>query len=232
MNFRRPFFALLSSSTLLFTNCGGGTTTPPIATITITPQITSLAVNGTQTFTATVTGQSAKYVTWQLNGAGSGIDGSFTGTEIGTGSGATVTYIAPATPPVYTGTTALWAYQGTIGISAIVPSGSGFADATVGFAITGQTSVGMSPATASVPLGNRVGLFPYCVGWANNGINWMVNGVANGNATMGTLTSDVQLGAWYTAPAAMPMSGSTVTVTALCQADPTRTASTTITLTQ
>jgi hypothetical protein len=113
-----------------------------------------------------------------------------------------------------------------------VPSGAGFADASVGVAITGPTSVGMSPATTSVQLGKLVYLFPYCVGWANNGINWMVNGVPNGSAATGTMTSSTQLGAYYTAPAAMPMSGSTVTVTAICQADPTKTASTAITLTQ
>lgn len=237
MNFRRLLLALTSSSTLLFTNCGGGTTTPPIATITITPQITSLAVGGTQTFTATVTGTSAKSVLWGINGWGTGIAGSFSASGNGIGSGATVTYNAPATPPVYTQTTGNgttnqpWASQGTIGISASVVSGTGFADASVGFAITGPTSVGISPATTSVQLGKLVYLYPYCVGWANNGINWMVNGVANGSTATGTMTVSPQF-AYYTAPTAMPMSGTTVTVTATCQADSTKTASTTITLTQ
>jgi hypothetical protein len=235
MNFPRLSLVLFASSTLL-TNCGT-VGPPPIATITINPQITSLAVNGTQTFTATVTGASSKNVVWQLHGEGSGIDGSFSGSQPSTVTGSTVTYNAPATPPIYSEATvgavgALWSGQGTTAISASIPSGDGFADASVGLAITGPTSVGITPETTSVQLGKLVYLYPYCVGWANNGINWTVNGVANGNSATGTMTTDVQIGAYYTAPATMPMTGSTVTVTVICQADPTKTASTTITLTQ
>lgn len=231
MNSRKLFLALLSSSTLLLTNCGGPNfTAAPDSTITISPQITSLNVNGTQTFTATVTGTSAKYVTWGLDDSGLGIVGAFSQSGTGTAIGATVTYNAPATPPIYAATP--WSSQGTIGISANVPSGTGFVEASVAFPIIGPTSVGMQPATTSVQLGKSVSLFPYCVGWANNGINWLVNGVANGNAATGTMTVSPLQYVSYTAPAAMPTSGDTVTVTAVCQADSTKTASTTVTLTQ
>jgi hypothetical protein len=238
MNFRKLFLALISSSTLLITNCGGTTNlTNPDASITISPQITSLSVNGTQTFTATVTGTSTKYVSWQIDGFSLGVTGSFSPTGTGLATGATVTYNAPATPPVYAEFTpggvneVPWSSQGQIGISVSVPSGTGFANASFGIPIIGPTSVGMLPATTSVQLGKLVYLYPYCVGWANNGINWLVNGVANGSIGTGTMTVSPQF-AYYTAPAAMPMSSDTVTVTAVCQADPTKNASTTVTLTQ
>ena len=236
MNFRKLFLVLISSSTLFLTNCGG-TATSPNASITISPQITSLNINGTQTFSAVVTGTAAKYVTWELAGAGSGVAGSFSQTGIGVSTGAAVTYNAPATPPVYTETTgsgttnSAWSVQGQIGIMASLPSGTGFSDASIWIPIIGQTSVGILPATTSVKLGKLVYVYPYCVGWANNGINWLINGVANGSTTTGTMTVSPDF-AYYTAPAAMPMSGDTITVTAVCQADPTKTASTTVTLTQ
>jgi hypothetical protein len=185
-----------------------------------------------------VTGTSAKYVSWVLHGQGSGVVGAFAQTEgPGTGIGAAVTYNAPATPPVFTETTpgganpVPWSNQGQIAITASVPSGTGFADASIAIPIIGPTSVGMLPATTSVQLGKLVYLYPYCVGWANNGINWLINGVANGSTTTGTMTVSPEF-AYYTAPAAMPLSSDTVTVTAVCQADPTKTASTTVTLTQ
>src|SRR5215469_7116435 len=214
LNSRRCVLAFISSLTLLLTNCGGSPSlhTSPNATITISPQITSLAINGTQTFTATVTGASPSLVFWT---------GPFTG---GVENGPTVTYTAPATPPIYTGsgttytgsgTTTLgdWGYQGTVSITANVPTTTGYATATASFPIIGPTSVGMLPTTTSVQLGKLVYLYPYCVGWANNGINWMVNGVANGSAVTGTMTASPTF-AYYTAPPTMPMTGNTVTVTA------------------
>jgi hypothetical protein len=60
-----------------------------------------------------------------------------------------------------------------------------------------------------------------------------VNGVTGGSTSTGTivLTAILGPGAYlYTAPATMPMSGNTVTVTVISQADPTKTASSVITL--
>src|SRR5438477_3243100 len=103
--FRSVFSVLIASSTLMLTNCGGSSSPAsyPNATIAISPQITSLAVNGTQTFTATVTnGPPNPVITWQIYG--SAVGGSFSGGQ-SLASGNTVTYTAPATPPVYFDTT-------------------------------------------------------------------------------------------------------------------------------
>lgn len=221
MNYRSYVLALISSSTLLLANCGSRPYTSADATIAISPQISSLAINTSQTFTATVTGASPSLVSW-----GGGV----------IALGPTVTYTAPATPPIYPdgpGTNDTpWSDQGTVTIVANLPAPNwGEFISTLRFAIIGPTSVGMTPATTSVQLGKLVYLYPYCVGWANNGINWTVNGVANGNATLGTMTVSPDF-AYYTAPATMPMTSNTVTVTAACQADATKTASTIITLTQ
>ena len=58
----------------------------------------------------------------------------------------------------------------------------------------------------------------------NTAVTWQVNGIAGGNSTVGTISSS----GLYTAPATVPGAG-TVTVTAISVADPTKSASVTIT---
>ena len=68
----------------------------------------------------------------------------------------------------------------------------------------------------------------YAVGNVNNTLIWQVNGVTGGSTVH---HRDHQLQpALYVAPATMPMSGNTVTITIISQADPTKTASVVITL--
>jgi hypothetical protein len=73
----------------------------------------------------------------------------------------------------------------------------------------------------------------YAVGNLNKALNWQVNGVTGGSTATGTIgpavnqPPDVYL---YTAPSATPMTGNTVTLTIISEADPTKTASSTITL--
>jgi hypothetical protein len=239
MNFRRYVLPFISSSTLLLVDCFGVAHSTPVssASITISPKITSLPVNGTQAFTATVTGLSAESVFWEITGWGLGVAGSFSGTGNGLGSGATVTYNAPATPPVYSETTGSGTTyqssggQGEITITATVGNEVVSANTSVTFPITGPMSVGILPATATVQLGKFVNFSGYCVGSPNNNLDWQVNGINGGNTAMGTITPEITGIAPYTAPVVMPMTGNTVTITAACQADPTKTASTTVTLT-
>src|SRR5207248_2471677 len=61
---------------------------------------------------------------------------------------------------------------------------------------------------------------------SNTAVTWQVNGVAGGNATVGTISS----AGLYTAPAAV-QSTTTVTVTAVAQADATKSASVQVTIT-
>jgi hypothetical protein len=87
----------------------------------------------------------------------------------------------------------------------------------------------------TVALGKTLGVWAYAVGSTNNAITMQVNGTTGGSATFGTITPLPQApsnGEYvYTAPATMPMTGNTVTITVISQADPTKSSSMTITLT-
>jgi hypothetical protein len=111
---------------------------------------------------------------------------------------------------------------------------------TATFAITApEVTSGIAPATATVALGATEEFYGYAVGNANNGITWQVDGVAGGTAATGTVVNTgytptgggayVWPGA-YTAPTTMPLSGNTVTITAVSQADSTKSSSAVITL--
>jgi len=111
---------------------------------------------------------------------------------------------------------------------------------TVTFAITApEVATGIAPATATIALGTTEEFYGYAVGNVNNGITWQVNGVAGGSAATGTIVNtgyqptgggDFVWPGTYTAPATMPMSGNTVTVTAVSQADSTKFSSAVVTL--
>lgn len=120
--------------------------------------------------------------------------------------------------------------QGTVTITAQVSANPANAFDNVGthvtFVITGPISVNASPTTASVRLGATQQFTGYTIGSTNNAITWQVNGVAGGATATGTITT----AGLYMAPAALPMNGNTVTITAVSQADSTKTASSVVTL--
>ncbi len=90
-------------------------------------------------------------------------------------------------------------------------------------------SVSISPSSAHVQVGSTE-QFTATVSSANNtAVKWWVNGIAGGNATLGTITSN----GLYAAPAVVP-NPATVTVAAVSQADSTKSgaAATTIVLPQ
>lgn len=102
------------------------------------------------------------------------------------------------------------------------------------FVVTAPSvTVGLSPATATVALNATQQFTGYAVGNVNNALTWQVNGVTGGstaNSTIAPLVNGFPGVYLYTAPTAIPMTGDTVTLTAISQADPTKTASSTITL--
>jgi hypothetical protein len=147
-----------------------------------------------------------------------------------TGSSTSILYTAPATPPIYSATPTGIA-QGTVTVNVRVADPPGTSIPTspdsVSFVITAPSiTVGLSPATANVALGSAQQFFGYAVGNINNALTWYVNGFAGGSTTTGTINT----AGTYVAPANMPMSGNTVTITVISQADPTKTASSVITL--
>src|SRR5712692_8438127 len=87
----------------------------------------------------------------------------------------------------------------------------------------------VSVLPASVDLNtNQTQTFTATVtGTTNVAVNWQVNGVAGGNATVGTITAT----GLYTAPATVP-TPATVTVSAVSQADATKSGTASVTIAQ
>ncbi|HKT24006.1 MAG TPA: hypothetical protein VJR04_05355 [Terriglobales bacterium] len=90
---------------------------------------------------------------------------------------------------------------------------------------TGVT-VTISPTTASVAGGATQQFMATVTGSTNTAVTWQVNGENGGDALIGTITS----AGLYTAPNVLP-STTTVIITATSQADTTKSASATVTLT-
>jgi hypothetical protein len=86
-------------------------------------------------------------------------------------------------------------------------------------------AVSVSPGTATVPAGGSQTFSATVQNTTNTAVTWQVNGTAGGSATVGTIsTSGV-----YTAPK-LPPSGGTVTISAVSQADTTKSGSATVTV--
>ncbi len=228
---------------LSLTACGGrgSTTSSGPTTITLSPQPAFVPVNGTVIFTATATNAGSGPI-WFLDPGSPGY-----GTNIGaliSGDGTTATYTAPPSPPIYgpSGETDS-SEQGTVMVvvGVLGPGGNlNGPTATATFAITAPEVVtGIAPATATIALGATEEFYGYAVGNVNNGITWQVDGVPGGSEATGTIVNtgyyptnggDYVWPGTYTAPATMPMTGNTVTVTAVSQADSTKSSSAVVTL--
>jgi hypothetical protein len=214
------------ASILFLAGCGAASpNNSSNATITISPQPASVPVGGMVTFEATSSNVTPP-LTWYLGAPASGTLSSTTG--------ATVTYTAPATPPAVTGI-------GDCGLQGVVVLGA-TGEATGGYSTNVSTSfvitapavtVSLTPATASVALGAYQTFQGYAVGSIDSTVTWQVNGVTDGSTSTGILTEGYFLlneiyifdGSCmvYTAPTVMPMTGNTVTITMISQADPTKT---------
>jgi hypothetical protein len=83
---------------------------------------------------------------------------------------------------------------------------------------TAGITVAVFPTSTSVVVGQTVPFSATVTGTTNTAVNWEVAGVAGGNSTVGTITT----GGLYTAPSVLP-NPSTIVVTAVSQADPTKT---------
>lgn len=87
-------------------------------------------------------------------------------------------------------------------------------------------AVSISPASVNVPAGATQQFTAVVTGTLNTAVIWQVNGVAAGNAAAGTISS----AGLYTAPAAVPATP-TVQVAALSQADKSKSAAASVTIT-
>ncbi|MGB9430990.1 MAG: right-handed parallel beta-helix repeat-containing protein [Candidatus Acidiferrum sp.] len=188
--------------------CGGSnSSTPPPQSVTVTVSSSSsnVLLGNTQQLTATVTGTSNTAVTWSVNGISGG--NPLVGTISSTGL-----FTAPQDLPKPANAT----IQAT---SVADTSASGNAVLTIASDINVKVTTS-PPGMAIVFPGGSVQLLATLVsaGHPDPTVNWAVNGVANGNSALGTITAAGPGTAWYNAPtnAAIPAS---VNITANCVAD-------------
>jgi len=152
--------------------------------VSLSPATATLASGGTHSFTATVTGSTTnKAVTWWVDDIknGNGTVGTISGT------GNTVTYKAPAA-------------SGTHTLKAVSAANtSKIASSTITVQAPVNVSVGMSPSTSSLICGATQSFTASVSGCTNTAVTWLVDGIQNGNSTVGTISASGNT-ATYTAP--------------------------------
>ena len=90
---------------------------------------------------------------------------------------------------------------GTYPVTVVNPDpGSAISTAVNALVQPGQVVVKLQPSETDVRVNNTITITPTVSGSQNTGLTWTVNGIAGGNATIGTIT---QMGV-YTAPAVVP----------------------------
>ena len=144
------------------------------------------------------------------------------------GTALTTTYVGP-TQLTATGT-ATSTQVGTVKITVLNPDPGKIVSAAsmnVQVGAAGKASVVVIPATAQTTAGST---FQYRTALngvgSNTAVKWAINGIPNGNATVGTIDAD----GVYRAPATVP-TPNTIQVQATSLADTTATASGTMTIT-
>ncbi len=188
---------------------------PPPAVVSVALSSTSatLAAGSTQPFTATVSGSSNIAVTWKVDGVANG--NSTVGTITGTGS--TITYTAPASAGSHTLTATSAADTSKTATASITVTAPPPPPAVV--------SVTLSSTSANLAVGSAQPFTATVSGSPNTDVTWKVDGVADGNTTVGTITGTGNT-VTYTAPA----TAGSHTLTATSAADTTKQASAVVTV--
>jgi len=187
---------------------------PPAITVSVQPGSANLFLGQQQQFQATVTGTSNTSVAWSVNAVAGG------SSAVGTIASAGL-YTAPSVLPANSKMTVS---------AASVADASASAPASV--SLTDDIVVTVSPPAANVPAGGSQ-VFTAAItasGSPAPGVAWTVNGIAGGNATLGTIAGSTANSATYTAPVAPP-SPPSVTITATSVADNTKAGSASVSLT-
>ena len=168
-------------------NGPGGTLTnpPPSVSVSISPGSASVQPNGNITFSATVQNTTNTAVDWLVDG----VPGGNQTVGIITSNGA---YTAPTTAPTPNSVT-------ITAVSRQDPTKTANAVLVI-TAPTTTVTVTASPATVNVQTGATAVFTATVSGASNTSVTWRVNGIAGGNATVGTISPT----GIYTAPATIP----------------------------
>ncbi len=188
----------------VFASCGGtsnSSTPPPASNVTVSLNQSSMnvAVDATAQFTATVQNTTNTAVSWSVDGVAGG--NATTGTISASGL-----YTAPA----------------AAGSHKVTATSVADTNASASAAVTVGALGAISPTTAFLPPSGTQQFSSSIQGFSNTSVNWAVNQVAGGNASVGTITT----AGLYTAPT----QPGTYTVTATSAADSSVTASATVTV--
>jgi hypothetical protein len=193
--FMKRFLPLIVLTAIVWAGCGGKKSTPAAGVaITISPTSASVAGGATQSFTATVTGSTNTAVTWQVNGENGG--DAIIGTVSSTGL-----YTAPNVLPTTT----------TVTVTATSQADTTMVASALVTLTAPAVTITLSPTSATLAAGATQQFTPTVTvtGSSNNAVTWTVNGIAGGNATVGTIDST----GLYTAPASPPNTAITVRAT-------------------
>lgn len=175
-------------------------TVEPAISVTVSAASATVNAGLTDQFSATVGPAGiSQNVTWQVNGVtgGDATNGTINSSGL---------YQAPSAPPS----------GGTVQITATSATDSVVsAPYTLTIAPAVTVSITAQGTPPSVLVAGTSETFAATVGNnSNQNVTWEVNGIANGNSTVGTITS----GGVYTAPRLLPQGGG-VEITAVAQAD-------------
>lgn len=136
----------------------------------IAPPSAQVALGLLQAFTATFCGAAGAQVAWDVNEISGG--DSSVGTIVVTGL-AGASYMAPAN------------LLGTNPVTIHAMQGSSILAATI--TIVSNVVVSVLPVSASINTGQRVTLTPTVSNTSDTSVTWSVNGIVNGNATVGQI---------------------------------------------
>jgi hypothetical protein len=183
--------------------------------ITVSPSAATVSLGQQQSFTASVCFSTNQSVTWSISG--SGCNGTNCGTVSSTGAG-TATYTAPTSLPP--------SNPITVVATSLADSSK---EGTASIAVVSAISVTLNTISAEVALNQRVTLSVGVQATSNQAVTWSVEGVTNGNTTLGEIcasgsspcsppTGPTTSAVDYLAPAAVPNPAG-VYVTATSAAD-------------
>ncbi|MGH9681562.1 MAG: hypothetical protein ACRD4Y_16575, partial [Candidatus Acidiferrales bacterium] len=210
------FFALLPGLAVL-SSCGGGSSTATTPTITVTGAASTVNVNGTVQFTATITNLSSTLANWEVNGT---LGGNLA--TIGSIS-TNGLYTAPANVPT--------GGNNVVTITAIAQAQTSLT-ATATVTIEPPASItGITPSTSTVAANMQQPFTATFSSGTGNGVNWYINNSPACSATLGYLGGlvpgngvntypfgQITSQGVYTAPA-IPPAGGAIALTAVSQAD-------------
>jgi len=204
----------LLAAVMVLAGCKNGTAGQVVA-VAVTPTGVNIVVATTQQMTATVTGTFNTAVTWSI--AGGSANGTITASGV---------YTAPATVPAPAQVT-------VTATSHKDPTKSGSATLTITTAAgPPHITVAVSPGAVSVANYGTQQFTAIVSGTANTGVTWQVNGTTGGSQTVGFISASGS----YVAPGNVPttsdgkgnVTATTLTITAISQADLTASGSSTV----